>query len=117
MIGQSPTHHGTHLLAVAVVSLGVSLLVIRQIDRLVLAGVFANSSSAVTWLSFSWPLSCRLRSINMPIASAQQFLGPYCRPELASLLRLVADLVEAALHPLRRDLQLDPGQFPLQRGD
>ena len=27
----------------------------------------ASSSSAVTWLSFSWPLSCRLRSIHMPI--------------------------------------------------
>ena len=35
-------------------------------------------------------------------APAQQFLATNRRPELTSGLRRVADLVEPALHPLRR---------------
>ena len=47
--------------------------------------------------------------------SAQQLLGTNGGAELAGALRFVTDLVEAALDPVRRDLQLDPGQFPLER--
>ena len=49
------------------------------------------------WLSFSWPVSCRVRSMNMPTDLAEQFFGSDRRTELTSALGFVADLVEPAL--------------------
>ena len=49
-------------------------------------------------------------------APAQQFLGTNGRTELAGLLRCVTDLVEAALHPHRRHIDITLGQFPADRG-
>ena len=49
-------------------------------------------------------------------ALAQQLLGSHRRPELASLLRSMRDLVKAGLHPHRRHIDITLGQFPADRG-
>ena len=63
------------------------------------------------WLSFSWPMSCSDRSINMPTLLPKQLLGSNGRPELTGALRFVTDLVETLLNPQRRHFELVAGHF------
>src|SRR5262249_7013641 len=46
----------------------------------------------------------------------KQFLGPNARPELASLLRRQADVVQSALNPYRRDIDRHLRQLLLDQG-
>jgi hypothetical protein len=50
-------------------------------------------------------------------APAEKFFGSNGRPELASLLRCVADLVEPALDPLRLAFESAPSGWYPRRGD
>jgi hypothetical protein len=80
------THHRTHLLAVAVVSSAVFLLVVRQIDRLclpTLRQLQERRDVAVVELAGELQASIDEHAD----ASAQQLHGTYRRAELPGLLR------------------------------